>query len=66
MLSATKRYDTAANYKQYISFESDCAKITCSGAVMRFNTASSGDCFKYYSSETYTKQQAIQLYKLQE
>ncbi len=42
------------------------AKITSSaGSILRFNSASDQQWFRYFKSTTYTNQKAVQLYKLQ-
>ena len=46
-----------------LTFEDNSVKMVSNTSVMRFNTASGQQRFRYYKSDTYTSQQAIQLYK---
>ena len=53
-----------ANTISYDSSNNGCVNIVSSKAHLRFNAASDQMRFRYYKSSTYTKQKAIQLYKL--
>lgn len=46
-----------------LTFEDNSVKMVSNTSVMRFNTASDQQRFRYYKSDTYTSQQPIQLYK---
>ena len=46
-----------------IEFETEGVKITSSTSVMRYNSASGNNRFRYFKSSSYTNQKAIQLYK---
>lgn len=43
-----------------------CVNIISGGAYLRYNATSGQNRFRYYKSSSYTNQQAIQLYKLDE
>lgn len=45
-----------------LSFESNSVKIVSNTSVMRFNSTSGQNRFRYFQSNTYTNQQPIQLY----
>ena len=49
-----------------ISFENNSIKIESNTSILRFNDTQDIMQFKYYKSSTYTHQEAIQLYKLEE
>ena len=49
-----------------ISFENNSIKIESNTSILRFNDTQDIMQFKYYKSSTYTYQEAIQLYKLEE
>ena len=49
-----------------ISFENNSIKIESNTSILRFNDTQDIMQFKYYRSSTYTSQEAIQLYKLEE
>lgn len=54
-------------YENTISFDGGGnANIVSGGAYLRFNSAADQLRFRYYKSSSYTSQQAIQLYKLNE
>lgn len=46
-----------------ISYDSDSVKIVSNTSVLRFNSSDSDNRFRYYKSETYSAQKAVQLYK---
>ncbi|MBO6024928.1 MAG: endonuclease [Bacteroidales bacterium] len=46
-----------------VELESNGVKITSNTSVMRYNSNSNDNRFRYYKSSTYTDQQPIQLYK---
>ena len=46
-----------------LTFEDNSVKMVSNTSVMRFNTASNQQRFRYFKSDTYTNQQPIQLYK---
>ncbi|MBR3697948.1 MAG: endonuclease [Bacteroidales bacterium] len=46
-----------------LTFEDNSVKMVSNTSVMRFNTASDQQRFRYFKSDTYTNQQPIQLYK---
>ena len=59
--SSTSKTD----YKNAITFNSDgSVDIISGGAYLRYNANSDQTRFRYYSSSKYSKQKAIQLYKL--
>jgi hypothetical protein len=49
-----------------ISIESSCAHIVSNTSVMRFNSATNNMRFRYFKETSYTNQQPVQLYKLDE
>ena len=58
---------SSSNYSNKITFKSaDEIDLVSGGAYLRFNSASDQNRFRYYKSSTYSKQKAIQLYKLSE
>lgn len=65
--NANKLTSSDVALKNTITFQSaDQIDIVCSGgAYLRFNTTSGQDRFRYYKSDSYTNQKAIQLYKLE-
>ena len=56
---------TTTVYTNTISYDTEnhCVDVTSSGAYLRYNAASNQSRFRYYKSDSYTNQQAIQLYK---
>ena len=58
---------TSTQYTNTISLDNESIKIVGQGnSVLRFNSATDQNRFRYYKSGTYSSQQAIQLYKLTE
>ena len=56
---------TSTTYTNTISLDDDGVDIVSSNSYLRFNTTSGQDRFRYYKSSTYTKQEAISLYRKQ-
>ena len=55
---------TSTSYTNTFTFNNGEVDIVSGGAYLRFNSSSNNLRFRYYKSETYTKQKAIALYKL--
>lgn len=54
----------ASQVKNTFSYESSSVKIVgTGGAVLRYNSGSGQERFRYFKSSTYTSQQIVQLYK---
>lgn len=54
---------TSVVYDNTIGFSDGDADIVSGGAYLRYNSASNQNRFRYYKSESYSNQKAIQLYK---
>lgn len=49
-----------------ISYESNVVTIVSNTSVLRYNSASNNNRFRYFKSSSYSSQQPVQLYKLEE
>ncbi len=59
--------NTSTQYTNTISFDDGNANIVGSGgAYLRYNSASDQKRFRYYASDKYTGQKAIQLYRMED
>ena len=56
----------STSYNHTISLSSNGVNMISGGAYLRYNATSGQTRFRYYKSSSYTNQQAIQLYKLED
>ncbi|MDY3889855.1 MAG: hypothetical protein SOZ70_02100, partial [Bacilli bacterium] len=57
--------DKSTTYVNTISYKDGTINIVSGGAYLRYNAASNQNRFRYYKSDTYTAQKAINLYRLE-